>query len=322
MQKIVILCIATLYGSFSMSMESPKTHLLVIPGQNGLGGQNVEKVLPYFAKNKHLMHHVETPSFVPDFGQAKCQNYLQQKLDSLHLNNNDKIVLHASSQGTATALNYASKNPAKVSALILESIMLTGNSAVAHTVENLMLPGATSLPGSYHWMPYAAKVQYPFYSPAGEQPIYNVDKLPKNLPIIILHHDKDPQLSHKDAQALYAHLKQNNENVYFISTTSDYRQHVLLLNKESHKEQIETINYILKEHNLLPSNPNEVLSINSEKYQPEPKQEWKNHFNNLLAKENKFKFIDLGVKGITYGAIILLLYKYCIIQALLNRMSF
>lgn len=301
--------------SHAIAMEVPKTHLLVIPGQNGIGGDNVTRVLPHFAQNQDLIHLVETPLVIPDLGQGRCQNYLQQKINSLNLNKDDKIILHGSSQGTATVLNYASKHPEQIGALILEAVLLSGNSAVYHTVENLMLPGATSLPGSYHWMPYAAKVQYPNYSPAGEQPICNVDKLPDTLPIIIIHHDKDPQLSHKDAQALYAHLKQKNNTVYFISTTSEWFGHVNLLDTKKHKSEIETINNILKQNNLLPSNPNEQLSVNSDTYQPEPQQEWINHFNDLLHKENKFKIIDPCIKGVV---LVLLLYKFSILQAIFN----
>lgn len=296
------------------AMEIPKTHLLVIPGQNGLGGGNVETYLPYFAKHTNLIHEVATPFNIPDFGQSRCQKYLQETIDIL--NPNDRIIIHASSQGTATALNYASKHPEKIDALILEAVMLTGNSAISHTVENLMMPGATSLPGSYHLMPYLAKCQYPYYCPAGEQPICNVDKLPKNLPIIIIHHEKDLQLSHADAQALYAYLKLNNHNVYFISMTSEWQEHVNLL-LPKHMKQIANINNILKKNNLLPYHPMEILSINSD-YQPEPKQAWLDHFNNLLHKEHTIQVIDPCIKGML---LIFLLYKFSIIHTVLNAVS-
>src|SRR5437870_6901540 len=92
------LLIATIISHYAAAMEVPKTHLMVIPGQNGLGGQNINTVLPYFADKDHLKHCVETPLNLPDFGQSRCQNYLQKKINLL--NQNEKVIIHASSQGT------------------------------------------------------------------------------------------------------------------------------------------------------------------------------------------------------------------------------
>lgn len=213
-----LLCmVAACSNSFIAGMELPEhhnTHLLVIPGQNGLGGQNIKTVLPYFKDKDHLIHYVETPLWTPDLGQSRCVNYLKKTMSCLE--NNTPVIIHASSQGTATAINYTAEHPQQVRALILESILLSGNSAIEHTVKYCTFPSATSLPGSYYWMPYVAKFQFPLYSPAGNQAIFNADKLPIDLPIIIMHHTNDPQLSYKDAQALYAFLKQQKKITMFI----------------------------------------------------------------------------------------------------------
>ncbi len=83
-KTIHIFFIITLLHSVTLiSMEVPKTHLLVIPGQNGMGGQNVDKVLPYFAHNKHLMHHVKIPLSLPDFGQSRCMWFIKDKINWL-----------------------------------------------------------------------------------------------------------------------------------------------------------------------------------------------------------------------------------------------
>jgi hypothetical protein len=291
-------------------MELPETHLVIIPGQNGLGGQNIDTVLPYFENKPDLKHHVETPLVLPDLGQDRCMNYLKKTMSSLNTYKN--VIIHASSQGTATAINYTAEHPKQVGALILEGIMLTGNSAIEHHVETSMLPGATSLPGSYYWMPYAAKISYPSYSPAGNQPIFNANKLPRNLPIIIIHHTNDPELSYKDAQGLYSFLKviKKNDNVYFISTTSERHTHINLLDKED-TEEITAINTILKQNNQLLSNPNELLeNIDLTRYQPKPKEKWLQHFNAILCKENKFWNVDMAIKTGLFGLLVCYLSSY------------
>ncbi len=173
MKKIIhpLILAITLCNNTTFSMEQEqKTHILIVPGQNGMGGQNVRQILPYFKKKHQQAHNVETPLKSPDFGQSKCQNYLKNKINELKENNilhdNDSLIIHGSSQGTATTINFAANNPNNIKALILESVMLTGNSAIFHTVDNVMMPEQCDLPdSSYYSLPYTAKVAYPSYSP-------------------------------------------------------------------------------------------------------------------------------------------------------------
>jgi len=295
------LLIAITASYYIAAMEVPKTHLMVIPGQNGRGGQNVGKVLPYFAYNQHLMHHIETPMKNPDFGQSICQSFVNEKINWLKTNNRlhdyDRLIIHGSSQGTATAINYTAHNPKNIKALILESILLTGNSAIFHTVDNTMMPDNCDLPEcSYYSLPYTAKVSFPSYSPSGEQPINNIDKLPTDLPIIIAHDTKDFQLSCKDAQALYAYLTmvKKNPNVYLFAQESLYGEHINLLKKDNIQE-IFAINHILKIHNLLPIDCSEEF-IDISQFQPQPQQEWLDHFNAIFKKEKNIEIIDTTIK--------------------------
>jgi hypothetical protein len=315
MKKIIHLCIFAItlcnsHNALSMEPEN-KTHLLIIPGQNGLGGQNVETVLPYFEKNHQQAHTIETPLKLPDFGQNRCQNYLKDKINWLKENEvlrNNPLIIHASSQGTATAINYTAKNPKNIKCLILESVMLSGNSAIEHTINTMMLPGVKSIPCDYYGLPYLARCIYPSYSPAGEQPIDNIEALPTALPIIILHDTQDFQLSFKDAQALYAYLThvKNNKNVYLFARASENGDHVLLLT-DHHTTAITAINTILKIHNLLPSHPNERLSLNAlQAYQPKIKQKWLDHFYNVRNKEATLKRIVNPT--VTYSTILIALY--------------
>jgi len=299
MKKNIFLFIALTSG-YVTAMEETKTHLLVIPGQNGMGGQNVDKVLPYFARN-NLRHFIPTPLQKPDFGQTNCLTFLSDEIGLLKyystIKDNDHIILHGSSQGTATTINYAAHNPDNIKALILESVMLTGNSAIFHTVDNMMIPEQCDLPeSSYYTLPYVAKSSFPNYAPTGEQPINNIDNLPTDLPIIILHDTKDFQLSFKDAQALYAYLTEvkHNNNVYLFAQESPKGKHINLLTIDD-MEEICAIETILRLHNLLPFNHNQIV-VDLKKYQPAVQQEWLDHFEAMHNKEQNLECVDSSLK--------------------------
>ncbi|HEX4069469.1 MAG TPA: hypothetical protein VHX42_05215 [Candidatus Babeliales bacterium] len=307
MHKNIFLFIALANCNHAITMElpysaeatkgKPETHLLVIPGQNGMGGQNTDIVLPYFACDKPNKYLIPTPLESPDFGQDKCQNFVDAIIDT-YRNENRQYIFHASSQGTATALNYTAKNPQHIKALILESVMLTGNSAIFHTVDNMMMPEQIDLPEvSYYSLPYTAKSSFPNYAPTGEQPINNIDALSTDLPIIILHDTKDFQLSFKDAQALYAYLTEikQNKNVYLFAQESEYGKHINLLTNKNW-EEIGAINTILKLHNLLPFDRDQVF-ISLEKYQPKVQQEWLDHFETMRNKEQNLECVDSSIKS-------------------------
>ncbi len=288
------------HNIFTMESEQ-KTHILIVPGQNGMGGQNVKTVLPYFKKYPQQAHNVETPLKSPDFGQSKCQNYLKEKINELKqkniLHDNDALIIHGSSQGTATTINFTAKNPENIKCLILESVLLTGNSAIFHTVDNVMMPKECDLPeSSYYTLPYTAKVAYPSYAPTGEQPINNIDKLPTDLPIIILHDDQDFQLNFKDAQALYAYLTQikKNKNVYLFTYKTENGAHINLL-QAYNIEEISAINTILKLHNVLSCDYHQEV-IDLQQYQPEVQQEWLDHFNAVFTKEQNLECLDTSTK--------------------------
>jgi hypothetical protein len=283
--------------------QEQKTHILIVPGQNGMGGQNVTTVLPYFKQHPQQAHNVETPLKLPDFGQSKCQNYLKDKINELKkdniLHDNDALIIHGSSQGTATTINFTAHNPNNIKALILESVLLTGNSAIFHTVDNVMMPEEYDLPeSSYYVLPYTAKVVYPSYAPTGEQPINNIDKLPTDLPIIILHDDQDFQLNFKDAQALYAYLTniKKNKNVYLFTYKTEKGRHINLLQAYD-IEKISAINTILELHNILPFDSQKTCSLDDlKKYQPEVQQEWLDHFNGIFNKEQNLECLDISTK--------------------------
>ena len=303
---IFFLAVALAHNYTAIAMEQYNTHLLVIPGQNGMGGQNVDIVLPYFAKHM-LKHNVPTPLQNPDFGQDNCLDLLKTTIKDLKtnliLNDKTHIVIHGSSQGTATTINYAANNPQNIKVLILESVMLTGNSAIFHTIDNMILKDKCDLPeSSYYALPYTAKSIFPNYSPTGEQPILSADKLPQDLPIIIIHDTQDFQLSFKDAQALYAFLTQTkkNKNVYLFAQESAQGEHINLL-KQSNRQEIAAITAILRRHNAMPDDyeNNSNITFDLKQYQPEPQTEWLKHFQKMVDKEQTLKSVSSPLNSIS-----------------------
>ena len=337
MVKKLFLLLYMMHISMVVCMNRPfeRKSLVVIPGQNGAGGQNLTYVLPQFEEGR--IYHVETPSSLPDLGQNKCMSYLKKTMASQNiLLFTENVIIHASSQGTATAMNhfedikrgaavkikegpwrkdpfYAQQDHSlqKVKALILEAIMLTGNSAIEHTARNLQ---GITFPGSYYCLPYIAKIMFPFYAPAGQQAVFSCDSLPQDLPVIILHAPQDPQLSFRDAQALYAYLKnKGNQHVYFMPIEDGY--HVLLLKEGD--QAIRTLQAILYKHHLLPDEhihskkyENQFSSTDLTPYQPEVKQEWLDHFHNLRNKEKRIQKLDYAVKGAFVAFICYIFYMY------------
>lgn len=306
------------------------TKLVVVPGQNVLGGiikgqivSNTDIVIPQLKDQRHFC---ETPALIPDFGQERCLSYLRKTLTH-NVEGADNVIIHASSQGTATALNYicnqAEPRVKNIKAVILEAVMLSGNSAIYHTTQRMVAPWATSLPGSYYWLPYIAQRLYINYTPAGIQSILNIDKLPKNIPIIIIHNTHDPQLSYQDAQALYAYLQQNNHNTYLFKHIYPEGDpgHVLLLNEENNKKEIQAIQTILNQHDLLETQTKSEQKVDLTPYQPKVKKKWLDHFNNVLNKEQKIWYFDKILKGTMISVVVYFMHKSGILEKIAYKIS-
>lgn len=273
------------------------TWLVVIPGQNGLGGDYARELFPQF---KNQIIYAGTQYNFPDLCQSRCVNHFAKTMETLQRAANvENIIIHASSQGTGTAINYVSKCPDKVKMIFCEAMLPSGNSAIWWTTKECISPGVARVPGSYYWLPYMAKTQYPFYAPAGEQAIFKVAAM-KDIPIAIIHCDNDPQLSHTDAQAFYAGLKKHakiDNNKYFITieSTETEQQHVNLISPKS--IAVPFLHKILHTHGL-PYIDNvadiDVTSIDLRPYQPEPQEKL---YDDLLKSEQRIKNIDFGIKS-------------------------
>ncbi|MGI4850468.1 MAG: alpha/beta hydrolase [Janthinobacterium lividum] len=280
----------SLEGSFIEQRELKKNirrtreHIVTIPGQNGAGGGDMS----LFFDDFRIVHTVPTPSyFYADLGQNNCLTMLKETMDNVVPKEARGVIIHASSQGTATALNYAAQYPERISALILEAVLPSGNSTIVHTVESTLLTGVQKIPGSNWWLPYLAKVSMPFYSLSGLQPILNVENIP-NIPIIIIHSRLDPQTPFTGAQALYAGLRKFGRDETYLITIEEIG-HVCLLHKEKHPDIIHAVQSILWHNNIFfdkkfPGLPKKDL----EKYQPDL-EECNIHYENLVTQENAFR---------------------------------
>jgi len=184
-------------------------------------------------------------------------------------------------------------------------VLISGNSSIEHTVGCRMnCSKITNLPFSYYWLPYFAKAIFVLYWPSGKQPIKSLKSISNELLIIIIHSENDPQLSFKDACALYYGLKsQGNNNVYLISNEDDRHLNVMYDVYDD-----EAVRSILMKHNLL----EQKMTINTDlsMYQTDHLP-FKNRYNELLMKEKKherlFYLITVGVFCIVLKIVIVYL---------------
>lgn len=191
-----------------------------------------------------------------DLGQERCQEHFKESYESIDTRNG--YIIHATSQGTATVLNFLANNPAaqeNLKAIIFEAPMASGNSAIAHYV-------GIPLVEDFPLVPYLAKlIHFPCYSPSGMQPIKSIDQLiNKNIVMIFAHSTWDRVLPYSGACALYYGLKElGHNNVYFI--TMHGWDHTDVLDGSS------VVKSILAKHDLALADASEIIDVSA--YQPD-----------------------------------------------------
>lgn len=296
---ILLSCLFTgILNCMDNTPEKSNSELIVyaIPAYNADGGSS--NYINNFLNQKTEVINVYTSPYIPDLGQDLCIGHLRTALETHKDKKN--VIIHAVSQGTATALNYlAHEDKGKcIKALILESVLISGNSAIIHTLAGPL--GAeiiTNLPLAYYWLPYIAKIKFPFYQPGGKQAIKSIKNLPTNIPIIIIHSKKDPQVSYNGACALYYALRaQGNNSVYLI--TKEGSRHMNLIDPFSDKN---LINEVLKDHKLIEDSGayDQQNIVNKALFQPDH-SEFKKIYDDLILKERNHTY--LGYVLLTLGA--------------------
>jgi len=304
-----LISLSSLLFFASLSSMDHKVHMVIIPGQNGLGGDYIDT-----SSEKRLfdniplnnIHRASTPGFLKaDFGHSRCMADANETINPLTKDDNcESIILHGSSQGTATTcLIAALKNNDKIKALILESVMLSGNSTIAHTLCGT--PQCSSI--KYYTLAYLAKLAYPFYNPAGKHVIDTCDTIDDNLPIIIMHAPDDFQISCQDGLAFYAHLKnKGHKNVYFIEN-NNLSGHVNLVDPydTSHSKTQNQLYTILNKH-ISDLEISDTQRVSIAHTQPQVDQKWIDHFNLIKQREDtikKYNPLFLAMPTVVVGAV-------------------
>lgn len=120
-----------------------------------------------------------------------------------------------------TYLNTLKHSYPKIIAVILEAVLISGDSAIWHTATNYIAPNIKYIPFLYYIAPYIGIIACLSYFPAGKQSIWSInhETFPQDIPFIIIHSDDDRQLPFNGACALYYKLTEKNKNVYFKQKT-------------------------------------------------------------------------------------------------------
>lgn len=127
----------------------------------------------------------------------------------------DKIVLVGLSRGAAAAINYSSRHPEKLAALILESPFDSIEKVIEYRLQQKHVNWIPGLKFIVH--KYISKLYYKGYDEKGIQPINAVKSLPKDLPILFIHSKKDTLVSVNSSRRLYRRLRTSgHKHVYLF----------------------------------------------------------------------------------------------------------
>lgn len=319
----------------------PDSTIYTIPGLNGNGGSSVY-LYTIFDRETTKIIELQTPKYKIDLGQKSCINILDKSM----ISKNKKLIniVHATSQGTATLMNFLCLNKNSINyvkCVILEAVMASGNSAIYHTMTNRM-KFFRCIPFGYYVLPYLAKLfRFPLYRPAGIQLIKSLDdkncKLNKDLLVIIIHSTHDRQLSVFDACALYYKLKEMGmKNVYMNIKKGDIHHTNILRNREDVNmlriildahgymkiDEIKKINMLNEYYN--DSSGGGASSSNSSKnhnkfktisdivnlWKPVDHKPFKVYYDNLIDSEKNHKYLEWYI---IFMILILIIYVIIII---------
>lgn len=146
------------------------------------------------------------------FGQENEKAYLRTVYNEVVKNNPDKKINYvAFCRGGSVGLDFATENPKNLSTLTLESPLISFNVATHFIGTSYLfsIPGAGSL--VYNLFRYI----FPAYKPEQDNLLERIDKIPKDLPILIGHLKSDAVVSDDVIHRVLQKLK-DHEHVYLI----------------------------------------------------------------------------------------------------------
>ncbi|CDK30576.1 alpha/beta hydrolase [Candidatus Babela massiliensis] len=130
----------------------------------------------------------------------------------------NKIVLVGVSRGASTIINYASRHPEKLAAVVLESPFDSIEKIIEYQLNRKYVGW---IPGIKHLFHKIIERKYPNYDKNGIRPIDIVKSLPKNLPILFVHSKKDRLIPIKSSIRLYKQLKSTGHNNVYLLKLND-----------------------------------------------------------------------------------------------------
>lgn len=326
---LVLVMVNTVTCSGASENNALRLQVFAIPGLQNLGSEQayVRQLLDDGSGRTSLaITSVPTPKVSRDLGQDDCIQHvvqaLREKPQQSSENQRTIRVIHATSQGAATAVTAFASGISNIDALVVEGVFATGNSAICHHTANKRgskfawfrdTSGSYRL-GSYYWGPYAAKFAagYWRYNPSGKQPLKSLKHIPQSTVVVIAHSDDDFKTSSLDARALYYGLReQGNEKVYLISKQG--RRHTNVLDETDQQ----TVRAIFRHHGLLPTDDKQdAQTVDLTPYQPDPAQ-FKAYYKQLLDKEKNHKRLAYVLTGAAVPAAFLA--AYCVLVKVIKR---
>ncbi len=172
------------------------------------------------------------------------------------------------SKGAATLINtVGSQAIPNIKALVLESPFANAS----EVVRNHKLARYSAL-GFLFGGDRLAKWSFPNYKPDGIQPIKVVNKIPRDVPIMIFHSKKDALIDIEHSRKLYLELiKENRDNVYLIETEDGDHANVIWNQTRKNLFILNVIHEFYKKYNL-PYCPELIKNIDLKKFQPSLKE--------------------------------------------------
>lgn len=260
---------------FGMEQEKqPDFYSIIMPGQNGLGGETFDEN-HVINTTKRTTYKTLTDDKLIDLGQENCIRHFQEQVEQdPELKNNPQVLLYGVSQGSATVINWLAQKSHEeqekaVKCLFLEAVLGNGNSAIKHTAQS-SFPITKSLLFPRFLLPLSAKaVVYPSYKPWGISAHSSAEKLSPKIPVIIMHHIDDFQLSIDDARKLYCIVRKNNRDNVYLFEVDNAMAHINILGVDSYEgrtKKIAALQAIYKKHGLPYAHYNEPIDL--KEFQP------------------------------------------------------
>lgn len=228
---------------------------IIVPGQNGAISVDTSF---FFVNRSHSVFDTVHNPFSIDLGQTNCIHHFNEQFNRIN-QQKAPCIIFATSQGTATTVNWLAEKKEDeqkrlVKCLILESVLGSFKRTTLRTTQAFISSKFTYMPFARLWIPVIANILFPAYNPFGKNLLTSARSLYADIPLIILHHVNDPQLSIDDAYELYCILKEtNHNNVYFFEINNEQSAHFDIFStcpKAERDTYINAIKKIYKEHTI------------------------------------------------------------------------